>query len=618
MIDAVNSMSRVLILFVHGLAGSRDTWGNFENLIKEDDELRSRVDVDFFVYPTGLVRFPWSSKYANPQDVADGLTTAITNKHNQYEKILLVCHSMGGLVGKRSIIDQLMRKLELRVNGIVFFATPHLGSELAGVAETLSSEHRQVKAIKPDTKFLEMLSREWLDRECEIKVDTTYVAAGQDSCVTKLSAEGPRTSRREIDLSKGHIDIVKPTSSDDYAFLIVKAAAKRVIYDKNADYSALQDAIDRSDSHAAEHLVATRGRSWIERKDADRAIGVLERVVQSFDPSSAEVVWSRYLLTIARLFRSRDTSSTAIDDKLISESENLRLSPLLLAEKMELSRKRGDRESALTLYSEVSKQLFQREAPRSSGEAYAIGTSHFLVANLMRYGGLYGDAKCSIELAQRIFRPTIVSHQTELAHCQYALEVCRSILGLAREDRTLLAGNSEFRPFAEALLLLAKSHSDWAQARIAESVENAELSAQAFETIGYHPYAVRAKRLCNLLEVWRKLEWGASVEKSIALSNSDGNIVRALLGVAGASGTIQDQFSALRPSQAIGLLQFASSYNSDWTQDIGEFALPPLLQKSNGKLEWTTWRATSLSEADKLLREKLHVPPGLPVPLIAD
>jgi hypothetical protein len=73
---AVTLMSKVLILFVHGLAGSRNTWGNA--LIAGDGELQSRVDVDFFEYPTGLVRWLFSRKFADPQDVADGLTTAIT------------------------------------------------------------------------------------------------------------------------------------------------------------------------------------------------------------------------------------------------------------------------------------------------------------------------------------------------------------------------------------------------------------------------------------------------------------------------------------------------------------------------------------------------------------
>ncbi|MCK1298373.1 hypothetical protein IVB33_39010 [Bradyrhizobium sp. 24] len=611
-------MQKVLILFVHGLAGSADSWGAFKSLIEQDDELKSRADVGFFVYPTGLIRWFWSKKYVNPQDVADGLTTEISVRRADYKKILLVCHSMGGLIGKRCVLDHILRHQDLRVNGIVFFATPHQGSELAAVSDALSLEHHQTRAIKPDTNFLSSLNGEWLERACEAKVDTTYVAAGQDACVSKKSAEGPRTSRREIDLYKGHIDIVKPRTSDDLAFLIVKAAAKRVIYDKNADYSALQDAINNGDSHSAEVLVATRGRSWIERHDADRAIELLERVIQRFDPSSAEVVWSKYLLIIARLFKSQDTSSTAIDDALLAESENLRLSPLLLAEKMELARKRGDSELALKIHIEVDDRLRERETPRSAGEAYAMATSRFLIANLLRSGGLYVEAKTEIELAQRLFTPTIISHQTEMAHCQYALEVCRAMIGKTLEDRSLLTGGSEYRPFAEALLVLARSHSEWSLARIAEATESSELAANAFEAIGYHPYAVRAKRLTRLLEAWRKLEWGASIERVIAASPADGSILRALLGTSEHAGTIRDRFNQLRPSAAVGLLQFASAYNPNWSEDIGRFALPPILQKSDGNLRWVNLFASSLFEADKILRSRLRIPGNLSVPLIAD
>jgi hypothetical protein len=67
-------MPKTLILFVHGLAGGKGSWGNFETLIKGDAELGSKVDVEFFVYPTGSFRLPWSSRYVDPQGVADGFT----------------------------------------------------------------------------------------------------------------------------------------------------------------------------------------------------------------------------------------------------------------------------------------------------------------------------------------------------------------------------------------------------------------------------------------------------------------------------------------------------------------------------------------------------------------
>jgi hypothetical protein len=330
------------------------------------------------------------------------------------------------------------------------------------------------------------------------------------------------------------------------------------------------------------------------------------------------VVWSKYLLIIARLFRFQEMSSSAIDEHLLADSKRLGIAPLLLAEKMELSRKRGDRPETLKLLQQLMTELAEAETPRSAGEAYAVGTSHFLIANLLRYGGLYPNAKSSIDRARTYFRPAILSHQIELAHCHYAMEVCWAITGSPRDERFVPPGSGESRPFAEALLTLARSHSEWARAQIAEAAEYAESAAIAFDSIGYHPYAKRAKRLFELLQVWRRLELGASASKAIAASNSDENILRALVGLPGTSGTLRDQIARLRVSHVVGLLQFASSFNADWTVDIGQFDLPPLLKKTDTGFEWSFLRASSLAQADKVLRSHLGVPLNMPVPLIAD
>ena len=524
----------------------------------------------------------------------------------------------GGLIAKRYIADQLARKQQLRIDGAIFFATPHQGAELASVVAALSREHKQAKGLKPDAVFLGTLNKHWEDYSCEAHVDTTYVIAGQDSFVSKESAGGPLSSHREIDLNKGHLDIVKPSNSRDYSFLFLRATAKRVLYDKHADFAAATRAIETADSHALEQLIASKGRSWIETRYSDQANDLLNRVVDKFNPDSAEVVWSKYLLIISRLFKFRDTSSTAIDDELIVTSEQLRLAPLLLAEKMELARKRNDQNETIALHSRVVKQLENRVAPRAAGEAYAIGTSHFLVGNLLRFGGLYSAAKASIETARVFFRPAIMSHQIELAHCQYALEVCKAVMGETNGENAVPTGSGEFRPFAEALLTLVRSHSDWSKGRIAEATEHADAASLAFASIGYHPYADRARRLSNLLHVWRRLDLGVPIDRAITAIGEDTDILRALIGLPGSAGTVRDKLSGMRVSHVLGLLQFSSTFNPDWTQDIGEFDLPPMLEMTATGLIWIQLSATSLAEADKMLRARIRVPPNVAVPLIAD
>lgn len=110
-----NACKKLLLLFIHGLGGGAASWGSFEELILADPELSSRVDVRFFAYPTGFIRYWFGPKYLELQSLADGLGSALAVEYDKYEKVMLVCHSMGGLIAKRYIVDQLARKQQLRI-----------------------------------------------------------------------------------------------------------------------------------------------------------------------------------------------------------------------------------------------------------------------------------------------------------------------------------------------------------------------------------------------------------------------------------------------------------------------------------------------------------------------
>jgi predicted alpha/beta hydrolase family esterase/tetratricopeptide (TPR) repeat protein len=611
-------MTRLLVLFVHGMGGSEETWGRFRNLIEDDLELKKVVQVEFFSYPTGTLRWFNRWRYLELEDLSEALGTAVNNRFGSFERIILVCHSMGGLLCKKYVAQTVAQNDTFRIAGILFFATPHTGAELAGVSDMLSREHAHAKQVRPNSVFLEQLNRDWINLRCETKLDTTYVIAGQDSIVDKTSAGGPPGSRRELIPDRGHIDVVKPNNSNELAFLILKTTVRRILNEQHPDLAAATTALQNNDSHALESLIASRGRSWIETTSADRGIELLEEVVAKFHPTSAEVIWSRYLLIIARLFRFRDTSSSAVDDDLVKNSDQFHLTPLLLAEKMELARKRGDKQQAIDLAATVLKIIKERDQARGAGEAYAIGTAYFLLGNLFRDGGQYREAKSFVERAQTFFRPGILAHQIELAHCQYALEICRAVLGGARLEVPMTVGSSEFRPFAEALLTLTRSHAEWCAARVPEAANLADFASQAFEKIGYRPYADRANRLKNLLQAWHLLELGAATEKAISVAPDDANVLRAMLGSSDSSGTVKDKISKMRVSHAVGLLQFAATYNPDWTNEIGEFELPPTIAISESGISWQRFSASSLAGADRTLRSQVGITSNVLLPLMAD
>jgi hypothetical protein len=108
---------RRLVLFVQRLGGASEaTWRardqlGFPELIKSDAALWNEADAAFFEYPTSVLRFSFSRKPPSIMSLADGLRTQIDGKHEKYQSITLVCHSLGGLVARQYLVED---KLQIR------------------------------------------------------------------------------------------------------------------------------------------------------------------------------------------------------------------------------------------------------------------------------------------------------------------------------------------------------------------------------------------------------------------------------------------------------------------------------------------------------------------------
>jgi hypothetical protein len=67
------------------------------------------------------------------------------------------------------------------------------------------------------------------------------------------------------------------------------------------------------------------------------------------------------------------------------------------------------------------------------------------------------------------------------------------------------------------------------------------------------------------------------------------------------------------------MLQFAKAYNLDWTENIGQFSLPSVLERdASGKLRWRQQSCSTLAEADSTLRSLMGIAHDARLPLLAD
>jgi len=222
-----------LILFIHGLGGSKETWGNFEELIKEYKSFKD-FDVEFFVYKSKIASgkslvaifsnmlsiFIPQKRLPKIQDIADLLQTEIDERYREYDEIYLITHSMGGLVARKYLYDMIKNKKDIKVKKLMLYAVPNNGSDWAKLSKLYS--HEQIVQLDRDSDFMQDLNRELQSIRLEDYLDILYIIGKYDEVVDEASARGYWGNTNVKSLQKGHRDIVKPIDSKDLTFIVFK------------------------------------------------------------------------------------------------------------------------------------------------------------------------------------------------------------------------------------------------------------------------------------------------------------------------------------------------------------------------------------------------------------
>jgi len=145
--------AKIPVLFVHGLKDSPATWVPMLNALRGDAEIRKHYQFWFFSYPSGYP-YPYSAEILRKQ------LDAIGAQYPGHRKIVLIGHSMGGMISRLMVTDS-GDKLWLKIFGkppaqthlspqaremlagalvfrhredvgrVIFISAPHRGSDLA-------------------------------------------------------------------------------------------------------------------------------------------------------------------------------------------------------------------------------------------------------------------------------------------------------------------------------------------------------------------------------------------------------------------------------------------------------------------------------------------------------
>ncbi|MEZ9806907.1 hypothetical protein A9263_05650 [Vibrio cyclitrophicus] len=245
-------MNKCLVIFVHGLTGGSNTWINsnnesFSELLRKNQEISSSFDFMEFEYFTKIINIknsilshsltklvnyvpginisvPKRQKNVSFLTLSEELATFIQFTCSDYEKIVLVSHSMGGLISKKMIIDlseNSYDEIHSEIVGYISLATPHKGSLPAAL---FGKANINVKELGPLSKETANLNDTWIESIEQMPL-SRYVIAKNDDYVNQVSSVPSTSNKKKFKtalVDHDHTSICKPSDSSDLSYKIVE------------------------------------------------------------------------------------------------------------------------------------------------------------------------------------------------------------------------------------------------------------------------------------------------------------------------------------------------------------------------------------------------------------
>ncbi len=212
------------VLFVHGFSGKGvTTWSGFPEALQDDADLES-YDYHFWQYDSTLnltyavQKFFWQDD-PNITTLGQQLRTLLDSSFGGYEKLVLVGHSMGGLVIQSLLLEEIARQREVhldRVTEVVLFATPSGGLHKARFGSFLKNQVADMSDLGPFITNLRAAWKELIDDRRDAtdkpwRFRLTLVAGTKDKFVPPESALDPFPFDEHEFVSGNHAELVKPT-----------------------------------------------------------------------------------------------------------------------------------------------------------------------------------------------------------------------------------------------------------------------------------------------------------------------------------------------------------------------------------------------------------------------
>ncbi|WP_308723139.1 ABC-three component system protein [Paenibacillus polysaccharolyticus] len=243
------NQNRNLVLFIHGFTGSNETWINdlgqeFPRMLLEDRQIADNYDFAYISYYTTLVdmygfkvktsffkrMFNHETEIARKNlginQLGDFIQSVIKFNCDYYENIIIIAHSMGGLVTKSFILNELNKDVPSnKVKLFISLAVPHNGTEWGKLGEKLFNNVQAID-LKPLSPVLSKINQNWI--HCKSLPQTICFYGQYDEIVDEGSAilfqaEKPET----VPCDDNHNTITRPKDKRRHVYVAIQSILRK-------------------------------------------------------------------------------------------------------------------------------------------------------------------------------------------------------------------------------------------------------------------------------------------------------------------------------------------------------------------------------------------------------
>jgi len=299
---------QTLVVLIHGLGASDTTWiggkTTWKDLLLSDPNLLN-VDVAIIKYDTahlamGLLKSMGVNSvnigFLRKVSIGKGPFTDLkilaqelkrelnTNKSKEYDKIIIVGHSMGGLIGVRYILEELEHSEVLNVRGFISLATPYNGSNKALYNSLIKTihKHAQIPSLEPNSIFLDETIRLWQKHKDQIDVRCVFCFGTNDNWVSQESSVPHIMSskwRDSIPLPGDHSSILNVDNHSSSSYVVVSETIQNVINEENHLCRKRIEFLEQQESLSKARCIARWQASGLSR---GKSLTIAQEIVYKF------------------------------------------------------------------------------------------------------------------------------------------------------------------------------------------------------------------------------------------------------------------------------------------------------------------------------------------------